>query len=284
MLGSWTSRQSGDAPPETLAEDLYDQIVCRSYVRAQGVALGPLHRVLGRAKRVDPPASTPGLLRTGKSETADVRWADTPVVLGHSELYAVEHDARGRPADERRSERQARSRPLIEALEPWLGAKFDTVSQKGKLAEAIRYALSRWEGLSRFLDDGRVEPDSNVVERAIRPLALNRKNGLFAGSDAGGQHWAVLASLVETCKLNAFELQAYLADVLTRLVNHYPTAASTSCCPGTTWPKNSNCAVDVQLRSFHKAVWEFYFHHRQINNLCQPSWYNHTHQTANQHY
>ena len=137
------------------------------------------------------------------------------------ELYAVEHDIRGRPADERRSVRQARSQPVIEALEPWLSAKLEIISQKGKLAEAIRYALSRWGGLSRFLDDGRVELDSNVVERAIRPLALNRKNALFAGSDAGGQHWAVLASLVETCKLNAVEPQAYLADVLTRLVNHH---------------------------------------------------------------
>ncbi len=100
-------------------------------------------------------------------------------------------------------------------------AKREIVSQKSKLAEAIRYALSRWEGLSRFLDDGRVELDSNVVERAIRPLALNRKNGLFAGSNAGGQQWAVLASLVKTCKLNAVEPQAYLADVLTRLVNSH---------------------------------------------------------------
>ena len=140
------------------------------------------------------------------------------------ELYAVEHDIRGRPADERRSVRQARSRPVIEALEPWLRAKLEIVSQKGKLAEAVRYAMSRWEGLSRFLDDGRIELDSNVVERAIRPLALNRKNALFAGSDAGGQHWAVMASLVETCKLNAVEPQAYLADVLTRLVNHHPNS------------------------------------------------------------
>ncbi len=140
------------------------------------------------------------------------------------ELYAVENDIRGRPADERRSVRQVRTRPVIEALEPWLRAKLGIISQKGKLAEAIRYALSRWEGLSRFLDDGRIELDSNVVERAIRPLALNRKNALFAGSDAGGQHWAVLASLVETCKLNAVEPQAYLADVLTRLVSHHPNS------------------------------------------------------------
>ena len=140
------------------------------------------------------------------------------------ELYAVEADIRGRPADQRRAERQARSRPVIEALESWLRAKLETISQKGKLAEAIRYALSRWEGLTRFLDDGRIELDSNVVERAIRPLALNRKNALFAGSDAGGEHWAVLASLVETCKLNNVEPQAYLAGVLTRLVNHHPNS------------------------------------------------------------
>ena len=101
---------------------------------------------------------------------------------------------------------------MIEALEPWLRARLETISQKGKLAESIRYALSRWEGLARFLDDGRIELDSNTVERAIRPLALNRKNSLFAGSDGGGEHWAVIASLIETCKLNDVEPQAYLAD------------------------------------------------------------------------
>ena len=140
------------------------------------------------------------------------------------ELYAVEADIRGRSADERRSARQDRSRPVIEALEPWLRARLETISQKGKLAEAIRYALSRWEGLARFLDDGRIELDSNTVERAIRPLALNRKNSLFAGSDGGGQHWAVLATLIETCKLNDVEPHAYLADVLTRLINGHPNS------------------------------------------------------------
>jgi transposase len=140
------------------------------------------------------------------------------------ELYAVEADIRGRPADERRAVRQDRSRPVIEALEPWLRARLETISQKSKLAEAIRYALSRWEGLSRFLEDGRIEIDSNTVERAIRPLALNRKNALFAGSDAGGEHWAVLASLIETCKINGVEPHAYLADVLSRLVNAHPNS------------------------------------------------------------
>jgi transposase len=137
-------------------------------------------------------------------------------------LYAVEADIRGRPPEERRAERQARSRPIILALEPWLKAKLEIISQKSKLAEAIRYALSRWEGLTSFLDDGQIEIDNNIVERAIRPLALGRKNHLFAGSDGGAEHWAVIASLVETCKLNGIDPEAYLADVITRIVGGHP--------------------------------------------------------------
>ncbi|MFC3673906.1 IS66 family transposase [Ferrovibrio xuzhouensis] len=139
-----------------------------------------------------------------------------------AELYRIEGDIRGRSAEERRDIRQARSRAIVDALEPWMKAKLALVSQKSKLAEAIRYALPRWAGLSRFLEDGRVEIDSNVVERAIRPIALNRKNALFAGSDGGAEHWAVIASLVETCKLNAVDPQAYLADVITRIVAGHP--------------------------------------------------------------
>ena len=137
-------------------------------------------------------------------------------------LYQVEADIRGCSAEERCAARQARSRPIVAALEPWLKDKLGLVSQKSKLAEAIRYALSRWAGLSRVLDDGRVEIDSNVVERAIRPIALNRKNALFAGSDGGAEHWAVVASLVETCKLNGVDPQAYLADVIARIVAGHP--------------------------------------------------------------
>jgi transposase len=137
-------------------------------------------------------------------------------------LYRIESEIRGRSADERRAVRQARSRPLVEAFEPWLREKLALVSQKSKLAEALRYALSRWAGLSLFLDDGRIEIDSNVVERAIRPLALTRKNALFAGSDGGAAHWAVIASLIETCKLIGVEPRAYLADVISRIVNGHP--------------------------------------------------------------
>ena len=141
-----------------------------------------------------------------------------------AELYRIECDIRGRAADERRRVRQERSRPLVDALEPWLRDKLQLISQKTKLAEAIRYALSRWRGLCLFLDDGRIEIDSNPVERTIRPLALTRKNALFAGSDAGAGHWAVIASLIETCKLNAVEPYHYLADVISRIVDRHPNS------------------------------------------------------------
>jgi transposase len=141
-----------------------------------------------------------------------------------AELYALEAECRGHSADERRALRQQKSRPVIEAFAPWLQTKLGRISQKTKLAEAIRYALSRWEGLTRFLDDGRIEIDSNVVERSIRPIALNRKNALFAGSDGGGEHWAVIASLVETCKLCNVEPQNYLANVMTKIVNGHPNS------------------------------------------------------------
>ena len=139
-------------------------------------------------------------------------------------LYVIEAEIRGRTADERRAVRQEKSRPIADEFEPWLRAKLGLISQKTKLAEAVRYALSRWDGLTRFIADGRVEIDSNVVERAIRPIALNRKNALFAGSDGGGEHWAVIASLIETCKLIGVEPHAYLADVITRIVNDHPNS------------------------------------------------------------
>jgi transposase len=139
-------------------------------------------------------------------------------------LYAVETECRGRSSEERRALRREKSRPILDALEPWLHAKLGLISQKTKLADAIRYTLSRWEGLTRFIDDGRIEIDSNVVERSIRPIALNRKNALFAGSDGGGEHWAVIASLIETCKLCGVEPHNYLADVITRIVNGHPNS------------------------------------------------------------
>ena len=113
------------------------------------------------------------------------------------------------------------SKPIVDALHAWLEAQLP-LPGRSTLAEAIRYALSRWEGLTRFLHDGRIELDTNPVERAIRPVALGRKNHLFAGSDGGGERWAMLCSLIETCKLNDVEPYAYLRDVLTRMVDGHP--------------------------------------------------------------
>lgn len=132
-------------------------------------------------------------------------------------LYAVEAEIRGKSADVRRAARQAKTRPLMEALKTWFEAKLSVVSQKSGIAKAVRYALKRWDGLTLFLEDGRIEIDNNTVERSIRGIALNRKNALFAGSDEGGRLWGVVASIIETCKLNGVEPHAYLTDVLAKI-------------------------------------------------------------------
>ena len=137
-------------------------------------------------------------------------------------LYAVEAEIRGKPPDERRAARQARSRPLVEDLFAWLEQQLARLPGGSPTAGAIRYALNHREGLLRFLEDGRIELDNNTVERAIRPLVLSRKNALFASGDDGGRRWADLASLVETCKLNGVDPQRYLTDLLTRLVTGWP--------------------------------------------------------------
>jgi transposase len=139
-----------------------------------------------------------------------------------AELYAIEERIRGRSAEERRSARNFQSRPLVEAMNTWLEHALDRIPGRGGLAEAIRYALVRWVALSRFVDDGRIELDTNTVERAIRPVTLGRKNHLFAGSDGGGERWAMVCSLVTTAKLNGVEPYAYLKDVLERLVHGHP--------------------------------------------------------------
>jgi len=139
-------------------------------------------------------------------------------------LYAIEAKIRGRSAEARRIARHAESKPLVAALKAWFEAQLGRVSGKSVIATAFRYGLNHWDGLERYLDDGRIELDTNAVERAMRPIALNRKNALFAGHDEGAANWACIASLIETCKLNGIEPQTYLADVLTKLVNLWPAA------------------------------------------------------------
>jgi transposase len=134
-------------------------------------------------------------------------------------LYAIEAEIRGQPAEHRRQVRQQRSRPIVEGLHAWLLDHVERVSGASDLAKAMRYALRHWPGLLAFLDDGRIEMDTNVVERAIRPHTLTRKNALFAGSDGGARHWAIAMTLIQTAKLNGVEPMAWLTDVLERVVS-----------------------------------------------------------------
>jgi hypothetical protein len=135
-------------------------------------------------------------------------------------LYAIEKEIRGRPPEERREVRNERARPLLESLKQWLEATLCKLSRKSDTALAVRYALGRWEALLRYVNDGRIEIDNNVAERALRVVALGRKNYLFAGSDAGGERAAAIYSLIGTAKLNDIDPEAYLRDVLTRIADH----------------------------------------------------------------
>lgn len=139
-------------------------------------------------------------------------------------LYAIEDEVRGLSADERRDTRDQHSRPVIDDLYKFLEARHRQVSAKSRLGEAIRYALTRWDGLTAFLGDGRIDLDNNTVERAIRPLALGRKNALFAGSDEGGDNWAVIATLIENCKLAGINPHTWLTETLSKLANGHPAS------------------------------------------------------------
>jgi transposase len=160
-----------------------------------------------------------GFFDLGKTKTAPIA---EEALRRIAALYAIEDTIRGKPPDLRRATRQARSQPLVADLFAWLEQQLTRLPGGSPTAEAIRYALNHRDGLERFLEDGRVEMDSNIVERAIRPLVLSRKNALFASGDDGGRRWADIASLVETCKLNGVNPQVYLTDLLTRLVNGWP--------------------------------------------------------------
>jgi transposase len=132
-------------------------------------------------------------------------------------LYEIEADIRGKSAERRQQARCAQPDDRRRSAR-LATCNIGRVSGTSDLAEAMRYAIRHWAGLVLFLDDGRVELDTNVVERAIRPIALARKNALFAGSDGGARHWAVAMTLIATAKLNGVEPMAYLTDVLERIV------------------------------------------------------------------
>lgn len=135
-------------------------------------------------------------------------------------LYVIEKDIRGQPPDVRQQRRQSRAGPLLTELKDWLTATLTTLSAKSELAVAIRYATSRWPALTRYCDDGNLEIDNNAAERALRVVALGRKNYLFCGADAGGERAAAIYSLIGTAKLNGLNPEAYLRDVIGRIADH----------------------------------------------------------------
>lgn len=135
-------------------------------------------------------------------------------------LYVIEKEIRGKSSSERCRVRKAQSRPLLDALKTWMEQALATVSQKSAAALAIKYSLNRWESLTRYCDDGRIEIDNNAAERALRCVALGRKNYLFAGSNKGGVYAAGIYSLIGTTKLNGYNPEAYLREVLTRISDH----------------------------------------------------------------
>ena len=134
-------------------------------------------------------------------------------------LYAIEAEIRDFTAEHWQRVRGERSRPIVEGLHGWLSEQLPRVSGASDLAKAMRYAIRHWTGLTAFLEDGRIEMDTNVVERAIRPITLARKKALFAGSDGGAHHWAIAMTLIQTAKLNGVEPMAWLTDVLERMVS-----------------------------------------------------------------
>lgn len=136
-----------------------------------------------------------------------------------AEVYAIEKRIRGTSAENRRAVRQAETKPIMAALHARLVAVSDGLSMISTLRETIDYTLGHWAGLTLFLDDGRLEPDTNTVERTIRPIAIGKRNSLFCGDAGGGETWAILSSLINTAKLNGLDPESWLTDVLERIVS-----------------------------------------------------------------
>ena len=208
-------RYSPDRKGERPLTHLYD---CRGILQADGYAGFNRLYETGRVKEVGCWAHVRrpfyDLDVAGDSPTAREALARIQA------LFAIEADIRGRPAEERRSIREARAGPLMDDLHRWFVTTVGKLSRKSPLAIASRYALTRWTALTRYLHDGRLEIDNNAAERALRAVALGRKNFLFLGADAGGERAESIYSLIGTAKLNGLDPEAYLRHVLERIADH----------------------------------------------------------------
>jgi transposase len=138
------------------------------------------------------------------------------------EFYAIEAEINGKPAEIRKAERQARSVPLLNAFKEWAEKERRRISSKNPASKALQYSLSRWDALTRYTTDGRLAIDNNAAERAIRGIALTRKNYLFLGSDEGGRRAAIFYTIIESAKLNDIDPEAYIADMISRLAKGHP--------------------------------------------------------------
>lgn len=197
---------------------------CRGFLHADGYA------GFDRLYEPDPGTETARLAEVacwahGRRKLFEVHAATGSAIAKEAleriaELFEVEAQINGHDPGRRRAVRQERSLPLLMDLKGFLDSAVDRISRKSSLAVAIRYSLSRWKALCRFAHDGRLEMTNNAAERAIRPLALGRKNYLFAGSDSGGRRAAILYTLIQTATLNGFDPEAYLRDVLARIADH----------------------------------------------------------------
>lgn len=215
---------------QTPADIVYDYTATRSRA-GPGAFLGAFHGYL----QADAYAGYDALYATGRVVEVgcwaharryfwDAKAADAaralPALGFIQQLYRVEADAKALPADARRALRRERARPVLERFRPWLDEQADRVLPKSPIGEAVHYARAQWTALTRYVADGALAIDNNASERALRRVAVGRKNWLFCGSDAGGRRAAILYSLVATCKEHRIDPWAYLADVLARIPTH----------------------------------------------------------------
>lgn len=210
-------RYSPDRKGERPREHLKD---FRGILQADGYA-----GFQGLYDRADEPLLEAACWAHARRKFFDIHTAtDSPVALEALErigaLYKIEADIRGQSPEQRKAIRQAQALPLLTTLHHWLHATVRRFSKKAPIALAIGYSLSRWTALTRYCEDGRIEIDNNAAERALRAIALGRKNYLFAGSDAGGDRAAAFYSLIGTAKLNGLDPEAYLREVFTRIAQH----------------------------------------------------------------